>query len=372
MQKLRVLIVDDSTVIRRLLSEALSADPEIDVVGVAANGKIALAKLPQLNPDLITLDIEMPEMDGLETLTAVRAKYPKLPIIMFSTLTERGAQTTLEALSRGATDYVTKPSNVGSVGAAIQSVQSELIPKIKVFCKRNSPITLAAHKLEKPTAGLARPIPMAPAAKPTRLDALVIGTSTGGPNALAAMLPQIPVDFPLPIFIVQHMPPVFTARLAERLNQLCPITVVEAKDRMVVEPGKAYLAPGDFHMTLRRQGTSTVIVLNQEPPECSCRPAVDVLFRSASQLYAANLMSVVLTGMGQDGMKGCEVIRKAGGYVIAQDEQTSVVWGMPGAVTRSGLAHQVLPLERIGKEVVSIVRSTKAARTQAFAGANLS
>lgn len=366
MQKLRVLIVDDSAVIRRLLSDALSADPEIEVVGVAANGKIALAKIPQLKPDLLTLDIEMPEMDGLETLTEVRKLYPKLPVIMFSTLTERGAQITLEALSRGATDYVTKPSNVGSVGAAIQSVQSELIPKIKVFCHRSSPITMTAQKPSLPSV---KPPTSVPATRPQRLDALVIGTSTGGPNALASVLPQIPADFPLPILIVQHMPPVFTARLAERLNQLSTITVVEAQDRMLVEPGKAYLAPGDFHMTLRRQGTSTLIALNQDAPECSCRPAVDVLFRSASQYYAANLLSLVLTGMGQDGMKGCELIRKAGGYVIAQDEPTSVVWGMPGAVTRAGLANQTLPLEKIGTEISLLVRQTRAARSQSLAGA---
>ncbi len=366
MQKLRVLIVDDSTVIRRLLSEALSADPEIEVVGTAANGKIALAKLPQLKPDLVTLDIEMPEMDGLETLTEVRKLYPRLPVIMFSTLTERGAQTTLEALSRGATDYVTKPSNVGSVGAAIQSVQSELIPKIKVFCKRSSPITLSS---QKPSMPAMRPPLTSPVTRPQRVDALVIGTSTGGPNALALVLPQIPADFPVPIFIVQHMPPVFTARLAERLNQLSAIEVVEAKDKMLAEPGKAYLAPGDFHMTLRRQGTSTVIVLNQDAPECSCRPAVDVLFRTASKLYTSNMVSLVLTGMGQDGMKGCELIRKAGGYVIAQDEPTSVVWGMPGAVARSGLAHQILPLEKIGVEVSMLVRQSRAGRAQPFAGA---
>lgn len=365
MQKLRVLIVDDSAVIRRLLSESLSTDPEIEVVGVAANGKIALAKIPQLKPDLLTLDIEMPEMDGLETLTEVRKLYPKLPVIMFSTLTERGAQTTLEALSRGATDYVTKPSNVGSVGAAIQSVQSELIPKIKVFCKRSSPITLSSQKPSLPP----KPTVSGPVIRPQRIDAVVIGTSTGGPNALAAVLPTIPADFPVPILIVQHMPPVFTARLAERLNQICAIDVYEANDKMIVSPGKAYVARGDFHMTIRRQGTSSLLSLNQDAPECSCRPAVDVLFRSASQVYGANLLSVVLTGMGQDGMKGCELIRKAGGYVIAQDEPTSVVWGMPGAVTRAGLAHQILPLEKIGTEISVSVKQSRAARMQALVGA---
>lgn len=368
MQKLRVLIVDDSTVIRRLLSEALSSDPEIEVVGVAANGKIALSKLPQLKPDLMTLDIEMPEMDGLQTLTEVRKQYPKLPVIMFSTLTERGAQTTLEALSRGATDYVTKPSNVGSVGAAIQSVQAELIPKIKVFCKRSSPITLTGNK---PVMSVYKPQPTSLAARPQRIDAVAIGTSTGGPNALSTVLPQLPADLPVPVLIVQHMPPVFTARLAERLNQLSAIEVIEATDRMVVEPGKAYLAPGNFHMTLRRQGTAMTIALNQEAPECSCRPAVDVLFRSVAQTYGSNLLSIVLTGMGQDGLKGCEFIRKAGGYVIAQDEPTSVVWGMPGAAARSGLAQQILPLEKIGLEISMMVRHNRIGKQPSFSGVGL-
>ena len=370
MQKLRVLIVDDSTVIRRLLSESLSSDPDIEVVGVAANGKIALAKIPQLKPDLITLDIEMPEMNGLETLTEVRKLYPKLPVIMFSTLTERGAQATIEALSRGATDYVTKPSNVGSVNAAIQSVQSELIPKIKIFCRRVLPYHAAGQSsLQLRQSPKIRP--NSNSTKPTRVDALVIGTSTGGPTALASVLTKLPANLPVPVFIVQHMPPVFTARLAERLNQQCDIQVQEAHQHMVVEPGKAYLAPGDYHMTVKRQGTSTLIVLNQDAPECSCRPAVDVLFRSTAHTYGANLVSVVLTGMGQDGMRGAEEIAKQGGWVIAQDEATSVVWGMPGAVSRAGLANQILPLEKIGQELTALVRQNRIARMQQAAGAAL-
>lgn len=368
MDRIRVLIVDDSAIIRRILTDALSADPMIEVVGTAANGKIALAKIAQLRPDLVTLDIEMPEMDGLETLTQIRKVNAELPVIMFSTLTERGATATIDALTRGANDYVAKPSNTGSTGASIKKVQDELIPKIKVFCRRTCPQTLAAitptlaSARSTLTKAVAAPDLNKPAARPgiatqpARIDAVVIGTSTGGPNALSKVLTDLPADLPVPVLIVQHMPPVFTTRLAERLNQLSPLTVFEAVDGMKVEAGKAYLAPGDFHLTVARSGTEVMVKLNQQEPECSCRPAVDVLFRSAANLYGSGLVAAVLTGMGQDGQRGSELIRQAGGWVIAQDEASSVVWGMPGAVSRAGLANEILPLEAIARNLELHVR----------------
>lgn len=363
MRPIRVLIVDDSTVIRRLLSDALSADPAIEIAGIAANGKIALSKIPQLNPDLITLDMEMPEMDGLTTLVEIRKLYPKLPVIMFSTLTQRGAEATLEALFKGANDYVTKPANVGSVTAAIANVTNELVPKIKQFCNWATP---SASKCNQNTGannlGAGLPTAMSHSSKVSRVDIVVIGVSTGGPNALSAMLPKIPANFPVPILIVQHMPPVFTKHLADRLNQLSNLHVHEATDGDLLVPGGAWLAPGNFHMKLRRQGTQLIAVLNQEPPESSCRPAVDVLFRSALELFGANVLSVVMTGMGQDGLRGCGAIRQAGGRVIVQDEATSVVWGMPGAVANAGHAHKIIPLEKIAGEIIYQTQSRGIAR----------
>lgn len=362
MRKIRVLIVDDSTVIRRLLTDALAADPAIEIAGIAANGKIALSKIPQLAPDVVTLDMEMPEMDGLTTLVELRKLYPKLPVIMFSTLTQRGAESTLDALAKGANDYVTKPANVGSVNAAIQSVQNELLPKIKQFCKWATPIPATSANLAIPLQRSSGIVATGhqPGVKPNRVDVVVIGTSTGGPNALSAVLPKLPANFPVPILIVQHMPPIFTTHLAERLNQLSKLEVHEAGDGDLLEPGGAWVAPGNFHLTLRRQGTQLKAVLNQEQPENSCRPAVDVLFRSAAEVFGPNVLSVVMTGMGQDGQRGCAVVRQAGGRVVVQDEATSVVWGMPGSVANAGHAHQIVPLQRIADE---IIQQTNAGRS---------
>ena len=370
MRKIKVLIVDDSMVIRRLLSDALTTDPMIEVIGTAANGKIALAKIPQLKPDIISLDMEMPEMDGLETLDELRKLYPKLPVIMFSTLTQRGAEATLEALARGASDYVTKPANVGSVNAAIESVKSELIPKLKMFFPWSKPAS------SKPITSFVNSGSVAAKHSPNvhgvnktnRVDIVVIGTSTGGPNALNAVLTKIPADFPVPILIVQHMPPIFTTQLAARLNQLSNISIQEAADGDVLLPGGAWIAPGNFHLTMRRQANQLKAVLNQDAPECSCRPAVDVLLRSAAQVFGSNTLAVVMTGMGQDGQRGCDSIRKAGGRTLVQDEATSVVWGMPGSVANAGLADCVLPLNSIADEIIRQTLMGRSARTLAKAG----
>ncbi len=368
-RQIKVLIVDDSTVIRRLLSDSIGQDPAIEVVGVAANGKIALSKIPQLNPDVITLDIEMPEMDGLQTLVELRKLYPKLPVIMFSTLTQRGAEATLDALSRGASDYVTKPANVGSVTAAMENVRNELVPKIKGLCSwynaEKSPATSKLLSPIAPSASQTKPSFLNLSnAKSTRIDAVVIGVSTGGPNALQTLIPALPASLPVPVFIVQHMPPIFTKHLADRLNQLSQLEVTEAQNGDIAGPGGVWIAPGDFHMTLARDGVAIRASLNQGIPENSCRPAVDVLFRSASEIYGPNVLAVVLTGMGQDGMRGCQTIKSSGGRTIAQDEKTSVVWGMPAAVTQAGLADQVLPLSQIAAEIVSHCTTGRTARRE--------
>ena len=357
MRKIRVLVVDDSTVIRRLLADSLTSDPNLEVAGTAANGKIALAKISQVNPDVITLDMEMPEMDGITTLVEVRKLYPKLPVIMFSTLTQRGAEATLDALSKGANDYVTKPANVGSVTAAMQNVRNELVPKIKAFCPWFAKCQVVTQ-LPRPAFELKVAV-QKNTAEANRIDIVAIGSSTGGPNALQTVLSKIPADFPVPIVVVQHMPPIFTKHLADRLNQLTSLNVTEAKRGDALVPGGVWIAPGDYHMTLRRDGAVVRVDLSQGTPENSCRPAVDVLFRSVNELFGRNVLSVVLTGMGQDGARGCEAIRSTGGKVIAQDEETSVVWGMPGAVAQAGLADKILPLDRIADE---IVRETAQAR----------
>ena len=355
MSKLRVLIVDDAVVIRRIVTDVLSGDPEIEVVGTAANGRIALQKIPQVNPDLVTMDVEMPEMDGLATVRALRKTHPRLPVIMFSTLTARGASATLEALASGANDYVTKPANVGSVAVAMNRIREELIPKIKALCCKAKPAAPSPTEKFRAAARPAR-TPVVPPGGKAAIEAVLIGVSTGGPNALAEVIPALP-KLPVPVLIVQHMPPVFTRLLAERLNQTAQMPVKEAAAGDVVQPGTIYIAPGDFHMTIE-PGKPPRIALNQEAPENSCRPAVDVLFRSAVAIYGAKTLAVILTGMGTDGHRGCELIREAGGGVIVQDEETSVVWGMPGCVARAGLADRQLPLDQIAPVIAERVASS--------------
>lgn len=369
MPKIRVLVVDDAVVVRRLVSDVLSEDAEIEVVGIAPNGRIALAKLPQVNPDIVILDVEMPELDGLETLKELRKTYRLLPVIMFSTLTQRGAEATLDALSFGASDYVTKPANVGSVGAAMETVRTTLIPKVKQLCGRGRAVTGVAAKPVAPVAA-ATPVASAAGSVPVRrvvpggivgrVDILAIGTSTGGPDALNRLLPLLPADFPIPIVVVQHMPPMFTRLLAERLDARCAVRVREAASGDLMEPGKVLIAPGDFHLALTEKEGRRQAQVYVGPPENSCRPAVDVLFRTVVDHYGAATLGVILTGMGQDGLRGCERIREAGGQVIAQDEATSVVWGMPGFVAQSGLANQVLPLDEVAQAIVRAVSQGRA------------
>lgn len=390
MKLARVLVVDDSVVVRRILTEELAADPGIEVAGVAANGRLALDKLDQLEVDVVVLDVEMPEMDGLTTLRELRKRNRRLPVIMFSTLTERGARATLDALSAGASDYVTKPANVGSVTESRARVRNELAPKIKALAEGSAGNSPYAGASSRPAPAGRAPLPSRPStARPvaplgsaihpdgelgvrpgstvrprigrTTPQVLAIGCSTGGPEALTAVLRDLPGDLPVPVVVVQHMPPVFTALFAERLDKATKLHVHESKDAMTLTPGHVYLAPGDYHLELERStpGPAGRVVtrLNQRPPENFCRPAVDVLFRSVARTYGSSVLSVVLTGMGSDGKLGCGDIAAAGGEVLVQDRATSVVWGMPGAVAEAGLADAVLPLNEIAAQIMSrIVR----------------
>jgi len=372
-----VLVVDDSVVARRLLSDTINAEPGCEVVGTAPNGKLALAKLPQLTPDIVTLDVEMPEMDGLQTLAEIRKVYPRLPVIMFSSLTERGAEATLRALELGATDYITKPTATNTANATEQ-IRERLIPMILGFADTvgHAPSPAADRGGFSPVRGAAptcselvaraRFIPLSrppkprvatwtksspPIARSSRIDVVAIGLSTGGPNVLASILPMLHADFRVPVVITQHMPPLFTRLLAERINRTAPLEVLEATDGAVVERGHVYLAPGDYHMDVRRDGARVRIHLHQSPPENSCRPSVDVMFRSVVDVYGGKTLAVVLTGMGQDGLRGCELVREAGGYVVVQDEASSVVWGMPGAVANAGLADAVVGVDSVVAEI---------------------
>jgi two-component system, chemotaxis family, protein-glutamate methylesterase/glutaminase len=353
MKRIRVLVVDDSVVVRRIVRDALAEDPALEICAVAANGRIALNLIEQTPPDIVTLDIEMPEMDGLEVLRNLRVKHPRLPVIMFSTLTERGAVATLDALSLGARDYVTKPANVGSVTSAIETIRTQLAPKIKALC---------GLAVESPKPRPPQPLYATPAARlsVTRpLDILAIGTSTGGPNALAQVLPQLPADFPVPVVVVQHMPPTFTRFLAERLHNDCQLPVTEAVDNQLLEPGKIFIAPGDFHLTVETRGLRIYLRTLRTAPENSCRPAVDVLFRSVARVFGGRSLALVMTGMGQDGLRGAEQLHEAGAIILAQDEATSVVWGMPGFIVQAGLAAKVLPLPQIAMEIVRRVRESR-------------
>lgn len=364
MPKIRVLVVDDSVVIRKILTEILSSDPDIEVIGTAANGRIALQKIQQLSPDVVSLDIEMPELNGLDTIPLIRKDYPKLPIIIFSTLAERGAHATVEALSRGASDYVTKPMQIGSMDEARQAIKDELIVKIKSFVNHD-PAPVSKSSPIKSSNKFPFAMEMR---RRGPIEVVVIGISTGGPNALAKMLPMLPKHFAVPVLIVQHMPPMFTQLLAERLNAQSALHVVEAKDSTKIEAGTVYLAPGDFHLEVKQRSGGMHTALNKQPKENSCRPAADVLFRSVVPIYGSGVLSVVMTGMGQDGLIGCRHVKEAGGSVVVQDQESSVVWGMPGYVAAEGIADAIVPLEQIASEIEKRVTSSRTATLHAGKG----
>jgi len=358
-RRTRILIVDDSAVMRSLLRSVVCADASLEVAGTAADGETALCGIETLHPDVVLLDVEMPVMNGLATLRKLRARGCKTPVIMCSALTQRGAMVTIEALACGASDYVTKPAGQASREAATRALSQELAPKIHALTGHVQPQSVLQEAARMPFT-----LPMPATLKPQPILSnplvLAVGVSTGGPAALEVLLPALPGNFPLPVLIVQHMPELFTKLFAERLDGHCRLRVREAAEGDAVCAGTIYIARGNWHMEVLsaarsiQPGQPPAIHLHQGPLENHCRPAVDALFRSAAAVYGSGVLAAVLTGMGADGLSGCRTIREQGGTVLAQDEASSIVWGMPGAVANAGLAHNVLPLNAMAPEILRI------------------
>jgi two-component system chemotaxis response regulator CheB len=340
-----VLICDDSATIRGILSATLGGDPDLKIVGTAVNGEACLATIPTAKPDLVLLDVEMPVMDGITTLREIRRRFGKLPVVMFSSLTERGAKATVDALLAGANDYVAKPAGLDAREVA-DRIRVDVIGRIKSLVPRGA--AGPGGRSPRPSGATAAP---PRAVRQDRIQGVVIAVSTGGPTALAEVLPAFVPDARVPTLVVQHMPAFFTAHLAERLAKTAGLPVREATDGEVVRAGEVLLAPGGRHLEIVSEAGQPRVRLTDAPPENSCRPAADVLFRSAVKVWGSGTLGVVLTGMGKDGLAGSREIVAAGGSVIAQDEFSSVVWGMPGEVVRAGLADAVLPLPQVGVEV---------------------
>jgi two-component system chemotaxis response regulator CheB len=342
-QRVRVLVVDDSAVVRGLIAKNLQADPAIQVVGTAANGQLGLDELARKAVDVVILDIQMPVMDGLTALAQIAANYPHVRVIMASTLTHRNAEISMKALNLGASDYVPKPES--GLGSA-EEFQREIISKVKALAGRRGvrpikPSPVAA----KPASFSSTQVPRFAHGKPS---IVAIGSSTGGPPALQRLFAALRGAVSQPILLTQHMPTTFTALLAQQLGQIGDRPCAEGKDGEPIVAGRCYVAPGGWHMVVAKDGGTPVIRLNQDPQENYCRPAVDPMLRSAAAVYGAGVLAVILTGMGHDGAQGCEAVAQAGGRFIAQDEATSVVWGMPRAAAETGLAQKVLPLDEIG------------------------
>lgn len=366
-QPLRVLAADDSAVMRGILrtlfqrqAEFTRGDlPRMELVGVSRDGIECLQEVTRLTPDVLVLDLEMPRMNGLDVLDRLRHTKPRLPVIMCSSHTEMGARATLDALARGAADYVMKPAGQRDLESALRSLADQLLPRIAAFAAGRSrpesarPLPPATLRVAPPATPEERT-----AAAGTPVEVLVIGVSTGGPTALEQLLPRLAVDLPIPALIVQHMPKLFTNVLAERLDRCCGLRVAEAYHGAPLQPGVVWLAPGDMHMEVApragiadKPGATGQVKLHSQEPLHHCRPAVDYLFLSAARTYGAGTLALVLTGMGSDGLDGARAVHDRGGVVLAQDEATSAVWGMPGRVAESGIASAVLPLDAMAREV---------------------
>jgi two-component system chemotaxis response regulator CheB len=341
---IRVLVVDDSPLVRKVVSDILSGDPGISVCATASTAEIALRKLEKEKPDVITMDIEMPGMGGVEGIGRIMARRPTA-VIVLSALAQKGAEETIRALERGAVDFIQKPSASPSGGVA--QVARELVEKVKEAA-RVHPRHLRAAAAEPAARALARPAPGSPDAGPCPpFEIVAIGASTGGPMALKTVLRDLPADFPAGVAVVQHMPAVFTGAFAARLNGLCALSVKEAEEGDEILAGRVLVAPGGRHMTVTRADGRCLVRLSDDDPVSGHRPSVDVLMASVAEEYGCSAVGVIMTGMGKDGARGIARLRERGGWVIAQDEESSVVFGMNGEVVRNGHAHRVEPVHAI-------------------------
>lgn len=372
-KNLRVLVVDDTIVYRKAVSDIIEEIPGVELAGVAHNGKIAIAKIKSLKPDVLTLDIEMPQMNGIEVLAELKKHYPDVGAIMLSTLTTEGSHMTMRALDLGAFDFILKPQSSSNQAEGKKEIRAALEPILKAFKQskmgpglvgrkplRPSPGTKKASRPARPVARNKplRPLGSAKIATRGKSEIVTIGISTGGPNALNQMMPKLPGDIGVPILIVQHMPPVFTKSLAAGLDKKCAITVKEAEHGENIEPNVAYIAPGGKQMKLAAgaDGQNRRIKITDDPPENSCKPSVDYLFRSVGDYYVGRTTAVIMTGMGSDGTKGLEVLKNKSAYVIGQDEASCIVYGMPKAPAELGYLDAVVPLNKIADEIVKSVK----------------
>ncbi|MCL4428333.1 MAG: chemotaxis response regulator protein-glutamate methylesterase [Deltaproteobacteria bacterium] len=349
-EPIRLLIVDDSPFMRRAISSLVDGEEDIKVVGTAKDGQDAIRQINDLKPDIATMDIEMPVMDGLTALKIIMEKCP-IPIIMLSSLTEEGAKETLDALDLGAADYI--PKNLSNVSLNILKVKDDLISKIRAITAKKyffKPYVkeLREHGVKEQAVEYVKG-----AAKNNKIDIVAIGSSTGGPKALQDVIPKLPQNFPVPIILVQHMPKAFTGPFAERLSSISHIKVIEAAGGEIIKPGTAYLSPGDKHLSIiKEKGLGFVTSLSNEPEDLINRPSVSVMMESVAKEYPGKALGVILTGMGSDGLLGMKKIKETGGKTIAQNEATCVVYGMPKAVVDAGLADVILPIYKIGDEII--------------------
>jgi two-component system chemotaxis response regulator CheB len=352
---IRVLVVDDSAFMRKALSKMLEGDPEIEVVGTARDGFEAVEKIPALDPDLVTLDVEMPRMGGIETLQRIMAEFPR-PVVMVSSLTSEGAEVTLRALELGALDYM--PKQIDGNLLDIVHIENALREKVKTLARRRVrpalvrpvPVHPGAHPAPG-TAGTASAEARGPARKLAGARLVVVGASTGGPPALQTFFAGLSPRFPTSVVVVQHMPKAFTGPFARRLSQAGPLEVKEAETGDRLEPGRGFVAPGGSHLVVRREGGGLVLHVTERPADTLHKPSVDVMFRSFAEVVGGGILSVVLTGMGSDGLEGVRALKAKGCHAIAQDAQSCVVYGMPRAIVDAGLADLVLPMDRIASAV---------------------
>lgn len=357
MGKARVLVVDDSAFMRKAISLMLESDPEIEVVGMASNGEDGIELNQKLKPDVITLDIEMPRMDGLTALRRIMNENPT-PVMMISSLTTEGAEATLEALSLGAVDFI--PKQLSFVALDIVKIKEELLAKIKHIAQHKPRFSKNTAGAIRATAPKPKPVsistPSSGAAKKVlkKYHIVAIGTSTGGPPALQAVLPLLPKNFPVPVTVVQHMPATFTKSLADRLDGISNIHVKEAEQGEKLQAGVAYIAPGGKHMLVKGRPGNTEIVLSDEPRDTLHRPAVNVMVKSVADAYGSAVLGVIMTGMGSDGLEGIRQVKKNGGTAFAQNMETCVVYGMPRAIVDEGLADKIIAIENMAAEIVGM------------------